>query len=375
MSETAELLGQAIELGNMTEAPETTGEMPVEGADVPANETATEGEMPQNTDNQEPAEGSETPGATEPDYIGFVKKEFGEEYDLETLKSHIEKAKSYDEIARQKEELEKNQFKPANDYVRTLNTLVESGASKDQLNSFIKLNTYGDLDKMSPMDIKVAKMVLIDNYSEDVARAKVERDFDLSQYEEGDIDRRILEDELRVSSKKDLEALNDYRAELSTYENPDKANAEKIQLEEKAILTQHQNRIKAELPELVKRLKPVRELEFGIKDVEGKVPFSIEYDEEFKNQLPSLFEPMFKDKVEPINEMVAEKFAKSVYLEENFDRIAQQIWDKAVSFATEHADGKYENRSGLPETKPNPEALSDKNETYKFMEKLASGTF
>lgn len=371
-NETAELLGQAIALGNTTETPEASGEMP---AEAPVQELVQEagGEMPTNTGNEDGGGSQEQPPA-EPDYIGFVKKEFGEDYDIETLKSHVEKAKSYDEIVKQKEELEKNQFKPANDYVKTLNSLIETGASKDQLNSFIRLNSYGDLDKMPPLDIKVAKMVLIDNYTEEVARAKVERDYDLSQYDEGDIDRKILEDELRVSSRQDLEALGKYKADLSTIENEAKAVAEKRSLEEKAILTQHQNRLKQDLPELVSRLKPVKELQFGLKDVEEKVDFKIEYDEDFKKQLPSLLEPMFKDNVAPINEAVAEIFARSVYLEQNIEKISQQIWDKAVSFATEHTDNKYENRSGLPEQKQNPEANVDKNDTYKFMERLAAGS-
>lgn len=377
MSETAELLAEAVGLST-TEATEGNVEMTQEGntdgGETTAN-TQDNGEMPTGEGQGEAvSEDGTDQTPDEPDYLGFVKKEFGEDYDIDTLKSHVEKAKSYDEILKQKEELEKTQFKPANDYVKTLNNLVSSGASKDQLNSFIKLNSYGDLDKLSPLEVKVAKMVLIDNYSEDVAKAKVERDFDLDQYDEDSIDRRILEDELRVSSKKDLADLSKYRADLSVHENPEKAEAERRDLEDQAIRSQHVNMLKKEIPTFVGKLDSAVEKEFEFKGVDEKVSIKIDFDDDFRKAIPEILEGSFKDKIEPFNEDVAGRIAKSVFLAENIDKIMQTVWDKAVSFVAEHKDNQYVNSKGLPEQQSNPESKSDKNEYYEFLDRLSKGS-
>src|SRR5690606_34367549 len=92
---------------------------------------------------------------------GFIKDE-------ETLNAALDRAKRYDEILKEKEELAANQFKPANPYIETLNKMALDGASKDQVKAFIKLNEWGDINEMSPEELLVAHKVLILKNSEEV---------------------------------------------------------------------------------------------------------------------------------------------------------------------------------------------------------------
>lgn len=250
------------------------------------------------------------------------------------------------------EELEKNQL-PEDQFVKTLAKLRNEGASKEQITEFVKFNTeYDNLETLDAKEIRVAKMVLIDGYSRKVAESKVNKIFDgldedSDTYEQ---DKLELEEDLRIQSKKDLEALKEYNAKISTIDTA--KQKEQQELENKAIYTVHLDNVKQAIPHIKENFKSVSELHLkdtvnGI-DVESK--FNIEYDDDFKKVVPELLEKFLSDEIAPITQdriKDAKEYIDALYLKENIHKIAEANFKNGIAKGLELADSKYENKSGL----------------------------
>lgn len=315
--------------------------------------------------------------AIEPDYNKWLEEKSGGLFkDEDSFKQSLPKISEYETLVQQKADLEKNQIKYANGFVKELNELAQSGASKDQLKAFVKLNEAGELSELSPLDAKVAKLVLVDGYSEVVARKKVERDFPLDELEEGTDERQILEDELRVSSKGDLEALNKYKTQLTTVENPEKEAQEQQRLQQIALSEQHKLIVKQEAPKIASTINGLGNINLNGKEGDDAVTLDMPFAEDYKAKVQAMAENYFMDNNEPITQDGINNFqlyAKASYLAENFDRIAKSIYTHAESIVTERVVNKYENRSGLaPQVEPQVEV--NKQEQYQsFLERVANG--
>lgn len=326
-------------------------------------------------DTPQPEAQVETPASieTKPEidyWKQFEEKSGGLVKDEESLTTFLAKANGYEELAKQKEELEKNQWKPANSFIETYDALTKEGASKDQLNAFIKLNQYGDLNDLSPIEAKVAKLVLVDGYDEAIARKVIEKDFDLEEHEEGSDEYLILKEKLRVSSKSDLAALETYRKELSVIDNPDKANAEQNRLNEIAQQELFTKSVKQEAPKIAQYFP--NKFNYELQDGEAKVPYEYNMDKKFmENELPGLIENYFLETGEERNQDNIKKAfecAHAEYLLDNHANIINDVWKKASSYFAEKYSNKYENRSGLPRehADTSPEVVnSQMDEFYK----------
>lgn len=296
--------------------------------------------------------------------------------DENSLKGVLEKFKNYDTLATEKAELEKNQWKPINDYVATFDKLIRDGATADQVKAFVKLNEYGNLDDLTPTEAKVAKMVLLERYSEDVARKIVKSDFDTSQLdpnEPEDADKiEIMNERLRVSSIADKEALKEYRKDLSVVPNPEKESAEQAKLTEIANLSTYNKTVEQEAPKIAKNFPTKLDYEFKIGDESIKFEDNIEKDF-IDNKLPSLVADYFKDSLDPVNsETIGEaySYAFGEYLKANDTRRLERAYQKGFTEATERTVNKYENRSGLPKAQENTVIAANEDGLIAFQKKL-----
>lgn len=293
--------------------------------------------------------------------------------DEDTFKSVLEKFKGYDTLAAEKAELEKNQWKPINDYVATFDKLIRDGANADQVKAFVKLNEYGNLEDLKPIEAKVAKMVLIDGYSEEVARKVVNRNFDFNQFDE-DIesqkdDADILREELRISAKSDLEALKDYRKDLSVVPNPEKESAEAAKLTEIATISTYNKTVEAEAGKIAKNFPSKLDYEFKIGD--ESIKFEDTFEKDFlDNQLPVLVADYFKDSMDPVNKDTigeAYSYAFGEYLKANDTKRLERAYQKGFNEGSERTVNKYENKSGLPKAQENTILASNEDGLNDFI--------
>lgn len=323
------------------------------------------------------ADVEETKSVTEPDYNKWLSEQTGGLFsNVESFKESLPKISNYETVLQQKEELEKSRISYANSFVKELNELALAGAGQDQLKAFVRLNERGDLSELNPIDLKVSKLVLVDGYSEEIARKVVERDFSLNRFEEGTDEYDIAKEELRISSKGDLEALNKYKAELSTVVNPEKEQQEQARLQHIAQTEQHQRYVKESAPKIAQAIEGLGKMNLNGKEGDDAIFLDFPFPEDFKSKLPSLAENYFLDNNEQINEENLKDFAtyaRATYLVENFDKVAKSIASHIESVVAEKYSNKYENRSGLkPQVEPDVKISQDRSK-QEFLERVANG--
>lgn len=315
-----------------------------------------------------------TPSSNEPHnyWLDLESKTEGLVKDEDTLISLVQKSKEYEALVEEKKSL----FKPANEYISKLNELTLSGASPDQIKAFVKLNDYGDLDKLSPIDLKVTKMVLKDGYTEEIARKIVNRQYNLSQFDEDDPDQKdeadIMRERLRIEAQSDLEALNEYKKELTTVKNPDKESAEKQRLQQIADLSAYNKVIENEAVNIAKNFPAKLDYEFKVG--ESAVKYEDNLDKQFLEQdLPNIVKEYFRDSMDPITpETVAQaySFAMGEYLKANDTKRLERAYQKGESAGYERAVNVYENRSGLPRAQENQIIATNEAGLTDFMRKM-----
>lgn len=371
------LMGQATQQqtqGENTEMVESqVGDGDATNQETQTTETPTS-EMETGTENTETGEQNtvEETGTTEAtqttpevDYNEWLKNETGGVFEtVDQFKASLDKFKGFDEQATKLAELEKNQL-PDDGFVKKLADMRSAGASKDQITAFIKLNNeYDDFSQMEPKDLKVAKLVLIDGYSQAVAQRKVDKEFNLSDFEEGTDEYQDALEELRISSKGDLQALEGHKAQLSTVEN----KAEQVRLEGIALRSAHEQNVKQTVPSLLGEFKGL-----GALDLSGKVGkeevtsnLSFDYDEEFSKNIPGLLEDFFSKDIAPITPervQLAKESIQGAYLVQNINSLLNNAYKTGLAVAAEKADNKFINNNGVKETETNPNPNATKGVT------------
>lgn len=378
MSEESEnILNYAsTQFGTQTEEPPANTEMV--DATTPVTENTEPSEM-------EAAKQTEEANIQTPPLVDYGKTleeiSGGMFKDVESFKSALPKFTEYDTLASQKAELEeKIKINPfANDYVKTLNDLVKSGAGADQIKNFQKVNEV-DLDKLSHIDAKVAKMVLIEGYSENIARKIVDQEYPINEFEEGTDEREILEEKLRINSKGDLEALSKYKADLSKIDTTEAEQKETQRLQAIAQTEQHKSYISQVVPKLAEAMSTIGELTIKpAKEGEGgydAMKLNFDFTPEFKSQIPDMLSNYFLDGNEPVTDQSvadAYKYVKASYLEQNIEKILQANTAHVESITWEKAVNKYENRSGLPKQEENVTVDTTQADVSNFLNRVANG--
>lgn len=342
----------------LMEQANVTTEKPTEMVETPAETTPEPEATPQepvSTEMEQTVEVDANEPVTQPEvnYNEWLKNETGGLFeDVETFKNSLQKFKDYDSKESQILELQKNQM-PEDAFIKKLSEMRNAGASPSQINEFIKINTeYEDLTKLEPMEAKIAKMVLIDGYSKEVAQRKVENEFNLYGYDEDSIEYREKQEDLKISSKKDLEQLAEYQAKISKVENTE----ENKRLEGIALKSAHEEEVSKHIPNIVSDLKGG----LGVMNLSGKVgeedvalDFNFDYDEDFKSSLPQMASYFFNQSIEPITKEKVEEFksyANAIYRDKIFDKSVKDAYLSGLAKGAEKAELKYVNNGGVKET-------------------------
>jgi len=362
-------------------APQTTTEIPTtEIVDEKPVETVEQTETTPTTEiveapNQEAH--IETPTIEPVDYSKFLSETSeGLFTDVDSFKASLPKIKEYDQLVSAKTELEeKLKVDPfANDYVKTLDSMIRSGKSADEIENFTKISRL-DLDQISAIDAKV--MVMVKNgYSEAIARQIVEDEFPLELYEEGTRERMILEEKLRVSSLEDRNILKEYKKDLTTIDTSAQTQAENERLTAIATAEAHKQTVKQQIPKIAEALTGLGEINLNGKEGDEAVNLKFDFKDDFKAGLPKALESFFLDGQMEVNEdniKLAQGYIAADYLQKNFGQISQAIFKHAEAITTEKMVNKYENRTGLPVETPNPVVDNSKKEYHDFLTKVAQG--
>lgn len=347
--------------GGQVPAPEVQEPTEIVAGQTPA-ESGTTTEVTAETTAETPTKEQETQPETVDFWKQFEERTEGLVKDEEGFKSFIERAKGYEDLAKQKEDLEKSQFKPANEYIETLNKLTLEGASKDQITAFMKLNSYGDVSQMSDDDKVVANLVLTKGYSERAARIEVASQHNLQsvidEYGEDSDEAFLAKEKLSIAARESEKSLNEYRKELSTVDNPEKAAQEQQKLEAIAQEKVYLDTIKKEAPR-ISELFP-KKLSHEIGEEGKKVSLEHTVSAEYAKSLPSRVENFFKETKLPINTenvQMAIDYAVADYKVTHEKEILNDYYKKMDSKLHEHYSNKYENRSGLPQESARTETV------------------
>jgi len=296
--------------------------------------------------------------------------------DVDSFKLALPKIKEYDTLLTTKTELEeKLKVDPfANDYVKTLNEMVRTGKSADEIENFTKISRL-NIDELSPVDAKV--MVMVKNgYDAKIAKEIVEEDFPIEDYEPGTPERARLEEKLRVSSLEDRKILKEFKKDLTTVDNSAAVQAETNRLQLIADAENHKKSVKQIIPTISEKISGLGEKNLNGKEGDQAVKLNFDYNAEFKSQLPVKLESFFLDgrmEVNDENVALAEKYIRADYLEKNFDTIAQSIFKHAEALTEERMVNKYENRTGLPPESTNVIVDNSQKEYSDFLTKVATG--
>jgi len=336
---------EATEMVESVETPEAVVESQTETVE------STNAEMATSTTTEE-VEAPETQAAEAVDYNGWLKEQSGGLFDnVDTFKSSLDKFKNYDEKVTKITELEKNQL-PEDDFIKQVATLRGAGATKDQLTEFVRLNTeFEDFSTMTPEQLKISKMVLIDGYSKEVATRKVNREFDVTDFEEGSDEYNDVKEELRISSKEDLKSLESYKAKISTVEN----KAEQEKLNSIHIKSAHEQNVKQTIPTIIEKFNGLGE--FSLKGTLGKEEVTsdlkFDFDDDFKSKIPAMLETYFNTEIAPITEESikdANNYVKATYLANNIDKLLENAYKSGLAKGNEKTEDKYVNPKGVEET-------------------------
>lgn len=351
----AEVFGNQNATGEAEVAPEATveehettqasAEIAAEGG---ASQEAESGQEAEATTEGAPEAEAEQPSSPETvdHWKLFEERTEGFIKDEETLNSALERARKYEEVLKEKDELAANQFKPANPYIETLNKMATDGASKDQVKAFIKLNEWGDINEMSPEELLVAHKVLLLNNSEEVARWKTSNEHNLAsvaeEYGEDSMEYKAAKEEQRLSAERAKTELESYRKELTTVDAPKVSEAEQKHLDAVARQAEYTKLVEKEAPKIAKEM-PTKASYGGIE---------VSYTPEFIKQQESIVKDFFTSTGLPINKESleqAEGYAKVRFFVDNEEKIVEHMKKTIESELTEKISNKYENRSGLPE--------------------------
>lgn len=242
----------------------------------------------------------------------------------------------------------------ANDHVRIYNDLVKNGATKEQLQNFQKINEVGDINQLSPIDAKVAKMVLVDGIKESVAQKMVNREYKVGDEDLDADDREILDEQLRVSSQADKQALAQFKAAVSDVNT---IKPEELQLQQTAQLQAHQAQVRPYAKDVADTITTMGKFTLGASDPAKAVEIELPVAEDFKPKMAQYLENYYMDGLTPVtpeNTRLAMDYGRAEYIRENLPAMLEKVYEILDNKITERMVAKYENRSGVKSPADNP---------------------
>jgi hypothetical protein len=262
---------------------------------------------------------------------------------LEDLNGLLKQVADFDTVKKDYEDRLAKSAEFADEFEAKRNELKRNGASKEQLVTFEKLNDVADIKSLDPIEAKVMKLVLIDGFPEKLARNKVEKDYPLSTIEDED-EKELMEQELKFSSKPDVEALEALKVKVSTAGNDNalkaKVDVEVLKLELKPVLE-----------DFTQKFSKLTTLNLNGKEGDEAVSFDLTLDDIGKKSFVTDIEAFLVDNSLPLtqeNYNAAVDYARKEYVKNNLEAINQKVWAKASAHYEKFYTEKYENRGGLP---------------------------
>lgn len=318
---------------------------------------ATQEQAPTNQPNTPPAVQAPTPEQYA-EYLdrmsgGLIKDESGFLSVLPQLNEYPTLKAKADGLASQLEKAPKF----ANDEVRIYNELVAQGKSREQLKNFQKINEVGDIKELSPIDARIARMVLVDGVKESVAKLIVEREFKIGDESIEDTDREILDEQLRVAANKDREALDAFKAKVS---DTGTVPAEELALQQAARVQEHTKAITPLVNNLVNGLPHLGEFDILVEDAEKGTPgykYTIPITDEIKTEMNGYVKNFLMDGLmEPTQEnyITALSYARAETFRTHASEIFKAFGAEVIAQTEQRMIDKYENRSGLRMQQDNP---------------------
>lgn len=264
---------------------------------------------------------------------------------VEDFNNILGKSAETDVLSKQLQELQsKLAVNPyADEYEQKRNELKKSGASKDQLKAFETVNDLGDISEMDATESLVMKLVLVDGYSEKVARNKVEKQYGLENKFDDDLE--IAKEELELAAKEARTKLSDYKAQVSTPVGAEKRilnEAQKAELE---------NGLKPALQKLTSEVNSLTTVSIKNGKGEEEVSVSLDLDADGKAFIASQVRQIMLEENLPMTEQnyaYAVREATRDYTEKNLPKITESIWKKAKTHFEKVYSEKYENTGGKP---------------------------
>lgn len=345
---------QQVNAQQVGEIPTEPATEPIEEPTAPVGEIHTEQPTEQTADTVEPTAPTEPAQQTTPvfDWGQLSERTGGVLKDEDSLNALIEKANQADSLNSRIAEYESGYIKPNGDFVQKLNTLIGEGASKDKIEAFWQINQVGDLNTLSPREILVTKEMLLNGASRDVAEYSVDTKYDTSAYEEDSIEYKHLLHTQSVDSKAALSELEKYKGEVSTVVNEEKEKAEQARLQAIADDKKRMDFVKQEAPKLAQAFTP--KLNFEIS--EGK-SFEHSFDEKFKSKIEEKVVDFFDKTKLPLTQENLQKvgdYLEMQYFAENRQNIVKDMYNKIESQLREELSNKFQNITGLPAERFNP---------------------
>lgn len=349
---------------------------PIVNANEPPAPDAPTPPVPENNSQSQPTNTAPPAAPQTIDYNKYLHEMSGGVIkDVDGFKAVLPRLAEYDTLKSENERLAAEMAqapKLADDEVRIFNELKASGASKEQIKQFHKINEYGTIGEMPDRDARIAKMVMVDGVKPSVAEMKVDREFKLKDEDISPEEREILDDDLRVAARADKQALEAFKSKVSA---PANVPAEEVQLQQQAQLLAHQNKVKPYVKDVMTSIPNLGtfNLAYG-KEGEANhiaVAYEVPIDEAIRTKLGQYVENYFIDALTPVtpeNTLLALNYARAEYFREHSGELLQNAFEKGVSLTTEKLVNKYENRSGLKPDTDNPilPGKSDAAATAKF---------
>lgn len=366
------------------------GGLPAAGADnlgdqqqqgKPADEQPQQSQN-QNSEQQQGAKPTVTPEEQQRqeqaynDY--FDKMSGGKIKDATAFKAVLPILEEYPILQKQHEELAAKMASApvfADDEVRIFNELKGSGASKEQINTFLKLGQLGDLKELSDRDAIIANMIMLKGTKESAAGFKVNRDFKIDDESLSEEEREILDDDLRIAGDTARKELEKFKSTLSE----PVLEPEEVRLAQQAKIMAHQAVVKPYVTEVVNSIPHLGLFNLSGKEGAEAVAYEMPLETETKAFLGQMVENYFMDGLTPVTEestREALNFARAEYFRVNAEKILQMAFERGVSLTTEKLVAKYENRSGLKQQGDNPiiEGGNEAQTMGQFMNKIATRT-
>lgn len=274
---------------------------------------------------------------TNTDWLTNASKIAGVEIKTEDeLKSLIEKARNaqnleseYGSIKQEFEALKSSQPQFANDRIKKLNELYQSGASEDQIEAFNKIQSVGEIKDLKPIEAVKLALQLRDGLTPEEAERKINKTYQLDDniYDSDAI--AGSEIDLKIDSKKEYEYLQGFKAKASEVPTPPVDNTE---AEMERSIAEYRQKITPIAQSIQSEFTAIKGVNLNGKTGDEALNLDIPVSEDSKNQIAKLVSDYATVNDIPMDEKgVAhlKEFAKRTLILNNFESIAIHINSKA----------------------------------------------